>query len=136
MNKAAKTLWYFGIYMIANGVSLLIAPNAMLSLFGFPSTDDVWIRILGLLMSVLGAYYVMAARQNFMPLVRWSVYGRLASIPIFAMLCLAEYASWQLMSFALTDLLTAAWTYYQLLALAKQSAFGKDTAQASVKTVV
>lgn len=136
MNKAAKTLWYFGIYMIANGVSLLIAPNAMLSFFGFPPTDDVWIRILGLLMSVLGAYYMMAARQNLMPLVRWSVYGRLASIPIFTVFCLAEYASWRLMSFALTDLLAALWTYYHLLALAKQHEFGKDAKGVPVKGVV
>jgi uncharacterized protein YjeT (DUF2065 family) len=64
MSAAAASILAFGIYLVALGTGLLLAPNGMLALFGRPSTSEPWLRVVGLVALVLGTYYAAAARRS------------------------------------------------------------------------
>jgi hypothetical protein len=38
---AAKTVLYFGFYLYATGLTLLVAPNFLLATFQMPATEEV-----------------------------------------------------------------------------------------------
>jgi len=76
MSRAAKSMLAFGIYLFGLGVVLLVDPNALLSLFGLPPTEKVWLRVVGTLVFLLGAYDSLAARHALRPFFRWTVVAR------------------------------------------------------------
>jgi hypothetical protein len=63
-------------------VVLVADPNWLLTLFGVPETHEVWIRIVGMLMLIIGFIDFMASGNEMRLFFRWSVYARLA-VPIF-----------------------------------------------------
>ena len=65
MSNSAKSIFVFGIYSLILGITFLIIPNILLSLFGFQTTNEVWIRVIGMLLFLLAFYYIQAARKNF-----------------------------------------------------------------------
>jgi len=64
MSKAAQSLFVFGIYLIALGLFLLTAPNTLITLFGLPETQDVWLHVVGMLLLLLTFYNIPAARHE------------------------------------------------------------------------
>jgi len=88
MSKAARSLFVFGIYLVALGLFLLIAPNTLITLFGLPETHDVWIRVVGMLLLFLAFYDIQAARHGITSFFRWSVVARAAVIVFFAVFVL------------------------------------------------
>lgn len=54
MSKPALTLKWFGIYLLMLGAGLALLPNLLLSLFLIPPTDEVWIRVVGVLVFNIG----------------------------------------------------------------------------------
>jgi len=64
MTSTAKSIFYYSFYMMAMGLCLLFIPNLILSIFGFPPTNDIWIRILGLLSFSAGMLYFYCGRTN------------------------------------------------------------------------
>ena len=110
MNNAAFSMKAFAGYLFALGAVLLIAPNVLLALFGFPETREVWIRVVGLLVGVLAAFYWAAAVNGFRPLFRLSVFTRgfaFLALTAFALLGLANP---MLALFGAMDLAGALWT--------------------------
>ena len=61
MSKSAFSLRVFSLYMLVVGVVLIADPNWLLALFGVPETHEVWIRIVGMLMLIIGFIDFMAA---------------------------------------------------------------------------
>ena len=57
MTAAAKSLYYFGLYLYLAGATLIFIPNVFLSILGLPETNEAWIRIVGILTLVIGFYY-------------------------------------------------------------------------------
>ena len=110
MSKAAVTVLVFGVYMVVVGFALLAVPNVLLSLFAYPTTTEVWIRILGFTVIVLGYYYIVAARYEMVHFFKASVYGRPAIIVFFAILVALGMAEPILVLFGAIDLLGAIWT--------------------------
>jgi hypothetical protein len=110
MSKPAKTILVFGAYMAVTGLGFLLIPNILLTLFGFPTTDEPWIRVVGLLVLILAFYYIQAARQEVDPLFRWSLYCRPAAFVVFASFVLLGLAKPMLILFGVIDLLGALWT--------------------------
>jgi Kef-type K+ transport system membrane component KefB len=110
VKKARVSILVFGIYMVVVGLALLAIPNVLLSLFAYPATTEIWIRILGFVVVILGYYYLMAARFELTPFSRASVYGRPAVIVCFAALVLLGMAKRILVLFGVVDLLGAIWT--------------------------
>ncbi len=64
MKNPSLTITVFGVYLLATGVSFVVIPNVMLPLFGFPTTTEIWVRIVGLLSALLGFYFLYAVRHN------------------------------------------------------------------------
>jgi hypothetical protein len=114
MSKAAVSVLAFGIYTMVLGLTMLVIPNQLLSLFAYPTTTEVWIRILGFIAAILGYYYIVAARYELTPLFWASVYARSLLIVCFAGLVLVGLAEPILVLFGVIDLLGAAWTAWAL----------------------
>jgi hypothetical protein len=114
MSKAARSLLAFGIYLIALGFFLLIAPNTLITLFGLPAATDVWIRVVGMLLVLLAFYDIQAARKEMTDFLRWSVVARASVIVFFASFALAGLVKPILLLFGGVDLAAAIWTQLAL----------------------
>jgi hypothetical protein len=82
MSKSAFSLRVFSIYMFALGAVLVAAPNLLLSFFDVPETHEVWIRVVGMLVLILGYLDFMASRNELVAYFHWTVPARL-SVPAF-----------------------------------------------------
>jgi hypothetical protein len=110
VKNARVSILVFGIYMVVLGLALLVVPNVLLSLFAYPTTTEIWIRILGFIVVVLGYYYIVAARFELTPFFRASVYARPAVIVCFVVFVALGIARPILILFGAIDLLGAIWT--------------------------
>jgi len=112
MNSVEKSLFFFGIYMFILGVILLLIPNFFIGLFGVPETTDVWIRVLGMLVVLVGYYYVRAGRdgEGLVKFFRWTVHTRSSVIVFFIIFVLFDLVKPILILFGVIDLLGAIWT--------------------------
>jgi hypothetical protein len=104
----------FGAYFIPLGVMLLIIPNVLLAMFGIPGTDEVWIRVLGATVVVLGFYYISGGRAQTTWFLRASVFGRTFGALVLFVLVLLGLAPLTFLLFGMVDLAGAAWTAYAL----------------------
>ena len=110
MSSAARSVFVFAIYLFALGAILIVAPNVLLSVFGIPRTDEVWVRVVGMLVVILGYYYLTGARHELVPFLRATVVGRctvLVTLIAFVVLGLAPPI---LVLFGVVDAAAAAWT--------------------------
>lgn len=108
----ATTMFVFAFYLAGLAAIFLIIPNVLLSLFGLPETNEVWIRALGMVVLFLAVYYFQMARENNLTLIRTTIYTR-ATVPLFVIAFVAlGFSSINLMLFAFPDLLGALWTWY------------------------
>lgn len=103
----------FGWYVVVVGVWLLIEPNSLLGLAGVAETDEVWIRVLGAAVAVVGYYYLAAGRRDDRGFARASVFGRWAGVVVLLVLGVSV-GPWQLAVFAGVDLLGSLWTQLTL----------------------
>jgi hypothetical protein len=114
MSNAAKSILVFGVYLLGLGAILLIQPNILLGLFGLPPTDEVWIRVVGMLALILAFYYIQAARAGVAPFFQWTIYARASVILFFIAFVLLQWARPALILFGVVDLLGALWTAWAL----------------------
>jgi uncharacterized membrane protein len=110
MSNSARSVFVFGLYLLVLGIVLLVAPNFLLGIFFLPSTTEVWVRVVGMLVLFLGFYYTQAARKEMTDFLRWTVYVRSTVIVFFAVFVLLGFASPPLILFGVVDLLGAIWT--------------------------
>jgi len=114
MTPAARSLQVFGVYLLVLAVGLVLAPNVLLALFGMPPTQEVWIRVLGLLVGIVGAYDVIMAVRSLSPLYMSTVVARVLVFVAFSVFALLAMAPPQLVIFGVIDLLGALWTWRAL----------------------
>jgi hypothetical protein len=110
MSNAAKSIFVWGIYLVVMGSLLLLIPNFLLALFGFPATDEVWIRVLGVVVVALGYYHIQAARHELISFFRWSTQGRIFTVACFIAFVVLGLATPMLLFLASADFLGALWT--------------------------
>ena len=110
MTRAATTILVFGVYLLASGAALILMPNLLLGLVGLGTTTEVWIRVLGVVVLVLGGYYVQAARHEDVSFFRSTVWGRPVVLVLFIALALLRLAPPMLVGFGIVDVLGAIWT--------------------------
>ena len=114
MSKSATSLLVFGLYLAMLGVTLVVVPNLLLTLFQIPATQEVWIRVLGVVVLVLSFYSIQAARGNDVSFFSSSVYARTPVVLFFTAFVLLGLAQPPLILFGLIDLAGAAWTWFAL----------------------
>ena len=95
MSRAAKSLFCFGIYVILLGLTLVLVPNFLLKIFNVPETDEVWIRVVGMLLIFIGYYYIRAGtnEEGMTRFFRWTIHTRslvIVYLSIFALLNLVK----------------------------------------------
>ena len=110
MSNPAKSVYFFGLYLVGLGAILLVIPNLLLSVFGLPPTGEVWVRVVGMVVLLLGVYYVVLARGESTLFIRLTVYLRSSVIVFFTAFVLLGLASPPLIMFGAVDLLGAIWT--------------------------
>ena len=114
MTAAALSLAVYGVYLLANGAGLAVAPNLPLALLGLPPTEEPWIRVLGLVVGEIGFYFLFAARKGIASFFYATVYARGAAALVFVALVAFKLGPVQLLLFAAVDVLTAIWTHFAI----------------------
>jgi len=110
MKSAVLSIKVFGTYVVVTGLGLMLIPNLWLAPLGFPPTDEIWVRVLGLVVGVLGFYYWACALANARSFFVASVYGRCIFCAGCIGLVLLASAPWQIVIFGVVDVAGAAWT--------------------------
>lgn len=110
VDNATKSIVYFGVYMVVVGLIVVFFPNVLLSLFGLPTTSEVWLRLGGLLIAILGGYYLHAGRYRLVPFYRATIYGRIAFACGIAVFVFLGLASPILLIVGLIDIVSALFT--------------------------
>jgi len=110
MSRSAKSVLAFSIYLFGLGPLLLVVPNRFLALFRMPPVDDVWIHVVGMLVLILAAYYLQAARHELRPFFVVSVLGRFSVLVFFTAFVALALAPPILIAFGVVDAAGAAWT--------------------------
>jgi hypothetical protein len=95
-------------------LTLLLAPNVLLAIFGIPRTDEVWVRILGVVLAVIGYYQIQAGRTGSDWFMRASVLGRTGIAMTLFGLVATGAAPPVIALFGAVDLAGALWTAYSL----------------------
>jgi hypothetical protein len=116
MSRAASSIKFFAVYLFLLGPILAAAPNLLLSLLGIPPTSEVWIRVVGVLVFVLGVYSLVAARHELRPFFRASVVMRLFVFAAFSFFAIFGLGSPAIAVFGVIDLLGSIWTWFALRA--------------------
>ena len=110
MSKSSLSVFVFGLYLAVLGIVLVVAPNFLLGMFFMPSTTEVWIRVVGVLVLFMAFYYIQVARKEMKDFIKLTVYTRSSLIIFFAAFVLLGWASPPLILFGVVDLLGAIWT--------------------------
>lgn len=113
-SKTAFSIRVYSFYLFTMGAALMAVPNLLLGLFGFPPTQEIWIRMLGLFTFTAGIYYFQASANEQTAFFKATVAGR---IFFFMVTCIFTVLFKQPPMLALVgsiDLLGAAWTYFTI----------------------
>lgn len=114
MNKPAKTVWFFGIYLIVEGLFLMLAPAWVLSSIGIPEAESVWRIILGFVVVVLGYYYIRNSKANLVPFFGFTVQVRIIQFIFFIWLYVFERGTLALVVFSFLEFAAGMWTWRSL----------------------
>jgi hypothetical protein len=111
MSNARLSLLIFGIYMVfVVGIGFMFIPLQILQFFGLTAGDDVWIRFVGMLASIIGFYYIQAARSSLVDFLPWTVIGRYYAAAFMVLMVVLGVVAPSLLIFAAIDTAGATWT--------------------------
>jgi len=114
MTAAAKSVCYFGYYLYVTGITLMVVPNFLLTTLNIPATNEVWIRVVGVLALALGYYYHRSGAGNLSSFFKFTIHARVFVFLAFCAFVLLNYVSPLLILFGVIDLASAAWTWMAL----------------------
>jgi len=110
MSRSALSVLVFGLYLSILALGFLIFPNTVLSLLGLLRTNEVWVRVVGMLLLGLSYYYIQMARLEFKPFFRFSAQARAFVIVFFIVFYLLDFTKVGLLILGGIDFLAASWT--------------------------
>jgi len=110
MSAVARTLIVFGWYLAGFGALLVFVPNLLLGIFGLPPTEEVWIRVVGVLVLVIAYFNLRLGREEFLPHARLTVHARVAVLGFLVAFVLAGLAKPILILVGVVDFAGALWT--------------------------
>lgn len=123
MTRAALSVYMYGLYLVSGvGLPFLLIPHFTLGLFSLSAGDDMWIRFVGLLAGIIGAFYVAAVLTRTHILYGWTVPARYVSATFMCFMVAMGKAGLALLIFAALDALTASITWVAIRADAEEQA--------------
>lgn len=114
MSKAAKSVFYYGIFLAINGLMLLIIPNVLIGSLGIEPTTEVWIRLSGLLLMAISVYYFLSAKYEIAVILKATAFIRFTIIFFFTAFVLFNLVSPNIIILSVIDLSGGIWTYLLL----------------------
>ena len=114
MSKSAKSVFIYGIYLAINGLMLLLVPNVLLNSLGIEPTTEVWIRLAGILLMAIAAYYILAAKYELIVIMKATAFIRFTIIFFFTAFVLLRLVSSSIIIISVIDFLGGAWTFLML----------------------
>lgn len=111
MTDAAKSIYYFSIYLFVVGLTLVFMPNIFLTTLQMPETNEVWIRVVGLLAFVIGFYYNRAGATNLQSFFGLTIPARVIVFISFVLFALMKWVSPIIIGIGVIDLAGALWTW-------------------------
>lgn len=121
MSRAGKSVYYFGMYIFGIGLLLLFIPNLLLPIVNVPTTQEVWIRLAGMLLLFLGLFYITVGKNNFLPGIKLTLFTRSSAFFIILGFIYFDLVSWVIFLFWIGDFAGAIWTAWALRADKSQS---------------
>jgi hypothetical protein len=91
-------------------LGFIFIPMPILALFGLSAGDEVWVRVVGMLASIIGFYYVQAVRAGLDQFIAWTVPGRYFAAAFMAILVAFNIVGPGLLLFGSVDAADATWT--------------------------
>ena len=120
MSRSALSAKVFAVYLFVIGPLLAVAPNLLLSLFGFAPATEVWVRVVGVIVFNLGVYvWISAANRAFL---QASVFTRGLTFLALTAFGLLGLSSPMIILFGAIDLCGGLWTHFALKAEARAGA--------------
>ena len=116
MTRAALSVYMYGLYLISSGLPFLLIPHFTLGMFGLSAGDDLWVRFVGVLIAIIGSFYVAAVLTRSDRMLSWSVPARYTTATFMAVMVALEEAGLALLIFASLDALTASLTWVAIRA--------------------
>ncbi len=114
MTAAAKSVYYFGFYLYVVGLTLIFIPNIFLNTLKVPETNEVWIRVVGVLAFCIGYYYHRAGAGNMRAFLKHTIPTRVLVFIAFTSFALLKYVSPIIIGIGAIDLAGAIWTWTAL----------------------
>jgi hypothetical protein len=114
MTPSAKSVFVFGAYLSLVGATLLLIPNVFLTLIGVENTNEVWIRLSGLLLLALSVYYIAASKFNIVIIFKVSACIRCSIILFFSAFVFLQMMEPIMLLFAAIDFAGGIWTYLSM----------------------
>jgi hypothetical protein len=114
MQKTYKSLQGQMIYVILSGASLIFMPNVLLNLLGLEPTNEIWIRVLGLLVFILAFYYNALSRHGNRQTIMATVHGRIVFCTGLTLMIVFGLTKPILLLFVFAESLLAIWTWQEV----------------------
>ncbi len=121
MSRSGKSVFYFGIYLLLIGGLLSFIPQQFIATLKLPSLPDAWARILGVLVLILGGYYIISGKNNLSPFIKATVYLRIFFLTATLLLFASGQMPKEILPLGIIDLLGALWTQFSLKSDGKTS---------------
>ncbi|ABX05846.1 MAG TPA: hypothetical protein DEF47_02570 [Herpetosiphon sp.] len=114
MLRTIRSLRWFGWYAVSTGLLAALAPNLLLSVFGMPTTTEVWPRVAGMLVGFIGVLHMNVSPIDLRRYAMTTVILRLSVPLIFGWWVITGAGPWQLLFFAGADVVGALATLWGL----------------------
>lgn len=114
MTAAAKSIYYFGLYLYLVGATLIFIPDIFLSAIRMPATNEIWIRVLGVIVGLLGFYYHQSGAKNISAFFPLTIPTRIIVFTVFLVFFILKMASPMMVGIGAVDLAGAIWTFMAL----------------------
>jgi hypothetical protein len=110
MSNAAKSILVHGIYLLGLGVVMVTIPNVPLKIVGLAETNEVWVRVVGMMSLALGYYFVQAARKELTDFFRSTLLTRSLAMVFFILFVAMRFAPINLLLLIAVDPVFIIWT--------------------------
>jgi hypothetical protein len=114
MTTAAKSVFVFGIYLMLQGILLMLGPDILLELLQLPDIESSWKVICGFAVFVLGYYYIRNALANLVSFFWFTVHVRLLQLIFFIVIYYLDIGTFSLVLLSTVESGFGIWTYFEL----------------------